>query len=344
MLEPRNPSVTSRLCCTLSLYHFNNILYFFSVFPAASPKIIKLREEPSDYPEPPRGKSPAINSTLVPVKGISNLGNTCFFNAVMQVGITIRSNVFLTVKSRAFMGERSCILQFNHFYYATEAMHHLVRINKEQKEAWLQVSVCRNLKHDYVILKWIFHWRLPANQLLLYLKRPYDSLMSRRDFNLNMVVIWICLPLTMHKHSKQVVLFLHLGYSNQNISPTMPLIVNRLGLELIQKHIQCSSKCRAGLGSFTCLCMSGTQLVQSMFAIQHSQRVSPVFLWSCHGDCKLTCLFDNEAVFFRHFVNHPQGLPRWLKFEWARFTCFSLLLPVCLYCLLENCNLSGENT
>uniref|UniRef100_A0A4W6E3T0 Ubiquitin carboxyl-terminal hydrolase n=1 Tax=Lates calcarifer TaxID=8187 RepID=A0A4W6E3T0_LATCA len=51
---------------------------------ATSGKIIKLREEPSDYTEPPRGKSPVINSTLVPVKGINNLGNTCFFNAVMQ--------------------------------------------------------------------------------------------------------------------------------------------------------------------------------------------------------------------------------------------------------------------
>ncbi|XP_028984048.1 ubiquitin carboxyl-terminal hydrolase 45 isoform X2 [Betta splendens] len=51
---------------------------------SASPKIIKLREEPSDYTDPPRGKSPVINSTLVPVKGINNLGNTCFFNAVMQ--------------------------------------------------------------------------------------------------------------------------------------------------------------------------------------------------------------------------------------------------------------------
>uniref|UniRef100_A0A3B5MTB3 Ubiquitin carboxyl-terminal hydrolase 45 n=1 Tax=Xiphophorus couchianus TaxID=32473 RepID=A0A3B5MTB3_9TELE len=51
---------------------------------AASPKIIKLREEPSDYAEAQRGKNPAINSTLVPVKGIINLGNTCFFNAVMQ--------------------------------------------------------------------------------------------------------------------------------------------------------------------------------------------------------------------------------------------------------------------
>lgn len=51
---------------------------------SASPKIIKLREEPSDYSDPPRGKNPALNSTLVPVKGINNLGNTCFFNAVMQ--------------------------------------------------------------------------------------------------------------------------------------------------------------------------------------------------------------------------------------------------------------------
>uniref|UniRef100_A0A672HR90 Ubiquitin carboxyl-terminal hydrolase n=1 Tax=Salarias fasciatus TaxID=181472 RepID=A0A672HR90_SALFA len=51
---------------------------------SASPKIIKLREEPSDYCDPPRGKSQGLNSTLVPVKGINNLGNTCFFNAVMQ--------------------------------------------------------------------------------------------------------------------------------------------------------------------------------------------------------------------------------------------------------------------
>uniref|UniRef100_A0A146VYK9 Ubiquitin carboxyl-terminal hydrolase 45 n=1 Tax=Fundulus heteroclitus TaxID=8078 RepID=A0A146VYK9_FUNHE len=51
---------------------------------ATSPKIIKLREEPSDYAEAQRGKGPGINSTLVPVKGIINLGNTCFFNAVMQ--------------------------------------------------------------------------------------------------------------------------------------------------------------------------------------------------------------------------------------------------------------------
>ncbi|KAM9798011.1 ubiquitin carboxyl-terminal hydrolase 45 [Neosynchiropus ocellatus] len=51
---------------------------------SASPKNIKLWEESSDYAEPTRSKSSVSNSTLVPVKGINNLGNTCFFNAVMQ--------------------------------------------------------------------------------------------------------------------------------------------------------------------------------------------------------------------------------------------------------------------
>lgn len=87
----------------------------------------------------------------------------------------------------------------------------------------------------------------------------------------------------------------------------------------VHVYIQCSSS----LDMFTCPYTSDTQLVQSIFTKQHGYRASAVFLWSCHGDCKLTCLFDNEAVFFCHFLNHPQGLLRWLKFEWARFICFS---------------------
>uniref|UniRef100_A0A4W4FLJ0 Ubiquitin carboxyl-terminal hydrolase n=1 Tax=Electrophorus electricus TaxID=8005 RepID=A0A4W4FLJ0_ELEEL len=46
-------------------------------------KIIKLLEEPAESSEPQRGKS-VVHSTFIPVKGINNLGNTCFFNAVMQ--------------------------------------------------------------------------------------------------------------------------------------------------------------------------------------------------------------------------------------------------------------------
>ncbi|XP_077455383.1 ubiquitin carboxyl-terminal hydrolase 45 isoform X2 [Stigmatopora argus] len=51
---------------------------------ATSPKIMKLREELSDDHDLPRGKSSVVTSALTPVKGINNLGNTCFFNAVMQ--------------------------------------------------------------------------------------------------------------------------------------------------------------------------------------------------------------------------------------------------------------------
>ncbi|NXS07225.1 UBP45 hydrolase, partial [Neodrepanis coruscans] len=49
----------------------------------SSSKIIRLREENSETSEILKGKSPG-NGASIPVKGINNLGNTCFFNAVMQ--------------------------------------------------------------------------------------------------------------------------------------------------------------------------------------------------------------------------------------------------------------------
>ncbi|NXS93287.1 UBP45 hydrolase, partial [Jacana jacana] len=49
----------------------------------SSSKIIRLREENNEASEILKGKSSG-NGASVPVKGINNLGNTCFFNAVMQ--------------------------------------------------------------------------------------------------------------------------------------------------------------------------------------------------------------------------------------------------------------------
>ncbi|XP_069707242.1 ubiquitin carboxyl-terminal hydrolase 45 isoform X2 [Phaenicophaeus curvirostris] len=49
----------------------------------SSSKIVRLREENSETSEILKGKSSG-NGASIPVKGINNLGNTCFFNAVMQ--------------------------------------------------------------------------------------------------------------------------------------------------------------------------------------------------------------------------------------------------------------------
>ena len=84
----RISNLQATLLSFAAFYHYTWFMRSCYCVLAASPKIIKLREEASDYSEPARGKNPTINNTLVPVKGINNLGNTCFFNAVMQVGIT----------------------------------------------------------------------------------------------------------------------------------------------------------------------------------------------------------------------------------------------------------------
>ncbi|XP_054638079.1 ubiquitin carboxyl-terminal hydrolase 45 isoform X2 [Dunckerocampus dactyliophorus] len=71
-------------CNKKALAQTLDFLQKHAVKATSGPKIIKPREEAPNYSDPPRGKNSVISNALVPVKGISNLGNTCFFNAVMQ--------------------------------------------------------------------------------------------------------------------------------------------------------------------------------------------------------------------------------------------------------------------
>lgn len=50
----------------------------------------------------------------------------------------------------------------------------------------------------------------------------------------------------------------------------------------------------------------GAERVHQEHALHRSCLVF-LFFCLCHGDWKLTCLLNNEAIFSRHFVNHPQA-------------------------------------
>ena len=155
--------------------------------------------------------------------------------------------------------------------------------------------------------------------------------MSRRDFHSN-VTICICLPLQ-SINTSHTVLLRSLAKTNQitfsqcDCKQVRPW--DHFGVYSMQQQKQC------WLGHIHLPMHEWHSVGAEHVHIQHSYRASPVFLWSCHGDCKLTCLFNNEAVFSLHFVNHPQGLPRWLKFEWAlALHAFpSLTLSVCIVSL-----------
>lgn len=64
------------------VFNFKSHVHYVSSNLDAFSRIIKLCEEKYETGEKNKGRK---SSSVTSVKGITNLGNTCFFNAVMQV-------------------------------------------------------------------------------------------------------------------------------------------------------------------------------------------------------------------------------------------------------------------
>lgn len=114
-------------------------------------------------------------------------------------------------------------------------------------------SVPVHLKHSRINWKWSSHHRLPA-------------CFVSRD-----LVIECIFPPLIRLTRQYKYLFLCVNTCEVLLikGATMTAGVNWQGLEVILMYIQRSSKCIAGLDMFTYPNTSGSQLVQSMFTLQH---------------------------------------------------------------------------